>query len=318
VSNHRSRPHATGEGLRREFFLLQHIQACREAFQYLRMNSVIAVTGVAMMAIAIALPALMYVVVQNQRALLKEWGDKPSLTIFLQQNLDEPAAIDLLERFATDPSTTAIRFIHRDDAYAEFSQSSGLDLHAGRHPNPLPHVIILTPKAEVWVVDSGAELKRSLESETAVDLVLADLTWIDRLNAISRLTERSVTLLAVLLTCGGFLIVGNTTRALVDEHHKEIEVLRLVGATNSFIRRPFLYSGIIQGLLAGGAALILVQLIFVALHVPITRVAETYLSDFTISSFTPPEVAVLIALSVALGWCGAWIGTSLNLKTFNN
>lgn len=266
------------------------------------------------MAIAIALPSLMYVVIENQRAVFKEWGDKPSFTIFLKQSLDEAAATSLLSRLATNPNIATIRFIHRDDAYAAFSQSSGLNLYAEDDPNPLPHVLILTPKAEIFTQDRGAGLKKLIKTEKSVDLVLADLMWVDRLNAISLLVERSAALLAVVLVCGGVLTVGNTTRVLVDEHHKEIRVLKLVGATDSFVRRPFLYCGVAQGILAGVIALALVQLIFVVLDTPIRKVADAYLSNFEISTFTVTEAAVLVALSAVVGGCGARIGTSLNLR----
>ena len=226
MSSRRSGPQTPERNLRREFFLLQHVQACRDALQYLRANRVVSGASVAIMAIAIALPSLMYVVIENQRTVLKGWGDKPSFTIFLKQNFDEASAVALLSRLASNPDTATIRFIHRDDAYAEFSRSSGLNLYGEAHPNPLPHVLILTPKAEVLTQDNGDGLKNLIEAETSVDLILADLMWGERLNAISLLVERSAALLAVVLVCGGILTVGNTTRQLVDEHYKEIRVHR--------------------------------------------------------------------------------------------
>lgn len=274
--------------------------------------------GIAVMAIAIALPALMYAFVQNHRMLFEDWGGEPSLTVFLAQAVDEPAADLLRTQLLSDPRTMSIRFIHRDEAFAEFAAASGLAHSIDAHANPLPHVFMLTPNAEAWAVDRGAALIESLEADASIDAVLVDLAWVERLDAIGHLAERGVMLLAVVLAGGALLIVGNTIRALVHEHRDEIDVLKLVGATDAFVRRPFLYSGATHGLLAGVAAVVLVQAIFVALDSPVAGIARAYLSDFRVHGFSATQAMTLIALSTALGWCGAWLGVRLSLRPFGS
>lgn len=308
------------DGARRfrgESLVSQHLQACGESLRHLHANRLATSMGIAVMAIAIALPALMYAFVQNQHLLFEEWGGEPSLTVFLDHAVDEHAAGLLLTNLLADPRATSIRLIHRDDAFAEFAASSGLADYDTAARNPLPHVFIVTPNPNAWAVDQGAALIDSLKTHAAIDAVLVDLAWVERLDAIGSLAERGVMLLAAVLACGVLLIVGNTTRALVHEQHSQIDVLKLVGATNAFVRRPFLYSGTAYGLMAGLAAMALVQVILIALDDPVAGVAQAYLSDFRMHGFSVTQALALTGVSAMLGWCGAWLGTGLSLRHFD-
>ena len=317
MNNRRSNSPGGARRLRTESALTQHAQALGEGFGHLSANRLATVMGTTVMAIAIALPALMYAFVQNQRTLFADWGGESSLTLFLEQAVDESAAKQLLERLLADPRTVRIRFIHRDEAFKEFAASSGLVAYGDEADNPLPHVFILTPNAQEWALDRGAAFIESLTADPAIDSVLVDLAWVERLDAIGSLVERGVILLAMILAGGALLIVGNTTRALVHEQRNEIEVMKLVGATDAFVRRPFLYSGASYGLFAGVIAMALVQVIFWILDEPIAGVAQAYLSDFRLRGFTAAQAAALIGVSATLGWCGAWLATRLSLRQFD-
>ena len=317
MNNRRSNSPVGARRLRTESTLTQHAQALGASFWHLSANRLATVMGSTVMAIAIALPALMYAFVQNQRTLFADWGGESSLTLFLAQAVDENAAKQLLERLLADPRTVRIRFIHRDEAFKEFAASSGLVAYGGETDNPLPHVFILTPDAQGWASDRGAAFIESLTADPVIDSVLVDLAWVERLDAIGSLAERGVVLLSMILTGGALLIVGNTTRVLVHEQRNEIEVMKLVGATDAFVRRPFLYSGVIYGLCAGVIAMVLVQMIFWILAEPIAGVAQAYLSDFRMRGFTVAQGAALIGLSATLGWCGAWLATRLSLRQFD-
>ncbi|MCZ6770854.1 MAG: permease-like cell division protein FtsX [Proteobacteria bacterium] len=305
------------EGARRfrtESVFLQHWRALGESFKQVDANRAPTAIGIAVMAVAIALPALLYIFIQNQHALFEDWGDEASLSAFLHRGVEAGAAARLMQQLAGDSRVASVRLIHRDDAFAEFAASSGLADIADDEVNPLPHVVVLVPRAATWDADRAQSLIASLESNTSIDTVLVDFAWIDRLSAIGRVAERAVFIVALLLAGGALLIVGNTIRALVHQHQDEIEVLKLVGATDAFIRRPFLYSGAMHGFLAGAAAALLVETVFAALKNPVARVAETYLSDFTIAGFSAVQAVLLIAVSCGLGWSGAWIGIILSLR----
>lgn len=299
---------------RGESALLPHLRALIESFTQVRGNGAATLMSVAVMAIALALPAMLYGFVQNQQALSAHWGAEPTLTAFLEREASEEVAQDLARRLRIDARVGAVEFVHRDDAFAEFSTASGLAGVAAGGRNPLPHVLVVTPHASAWAYDRGQALVDSLEAEPAVDSVLVDFAWVERLQAIGALAERAVFLLALLLGAGALLIVANTVRVLVHQQRDEIEVLKLVGATDAFVRRPFLYGGALHGLLGGVAAALLVQGVFLALSAPFQRVAEAYLGDFELTGPGLTQSAALVALSCALGWLGALAGIALALR----
>ena len=299
---------------RGESLLLPHARALRESVAQMRANGAATGMSIAVMAIAIALPAMMYGFVQNQRALFENWGGEASLTVFMRSDVAADAVTRLADRLREDARVGAVEFVHRDDAFAEFSQTSGLAGVASGGTNPLPHVLLVTPHDHAWAYDRGAALLATLEGEATVDSVLVDFAWVERLQAIGALAERGVLVLALLLAGGALLIVGNTVRVLVHQQGAEIEVLKLVGATDAFVRRPFLYGGALHGLLAGVLAALLVEGVFQALSAPFERVADAYLGGFAIHGLDAGQAAALVALSGGLGWCGAVVGIHLALR----
>jgi cell division transport system permease protein len=314
VNVRRTQPAEGARRFRSESAFLQHWRALGESMRHIDANRASTALGISVMTVALALPALMYTLVENQRALVENWGGEPSLTAFLHRGLDTAEAERLMRQIAGDSRVLRVRFIHRDDAYAEFAASSGHSDLAADEVNPLPHVLVLVPNEAAWEHDRARGLIESLESNASIDSLLADFAWIDRLVKIGHLAERAVFMLAILLAGGALLIVGNTIRVLVHQHHDEVEVQKLVGATDAFIRRPFLYGGAIHGSLAGGAAVLLVQGIFAALEDPIARVSEAYLSGFAFSGMSATQAAVLVGFSCGLGWLGAWLGIALSLR----
>lgn len=299
---------------RGESALLPHTRALVQSAAQMRANGAATAMSIAVMAIALALPAMLLALVQNQQALAERWGAEPTLTAFLHRETAEPVALDLAERLRIDARVGQVEFVDRDEAFAEFSTASGLAGIAAGGRNPLPHVLVVTPHSSAWAYDRGQALVDSLEAEPAVDSVLVDFAWVERLQAIGALAERVVFVLAGLLGAGALLIVANTVRVLVHQQRDEIEVLRLVGATNAFVRRPFLYGGALHGLLGGLVAAALVHAVFLALAAPFERVAQAYLGGFELA---PPGLALsggLIALSCALGWLGAFAGIALALR----
>ena len=310
----RTNPAPGARRFRTEPFFLQHWRALGESLKHVDANRAPTAIGIAVMAVAIALPALLYIFIQNQHALFEDWGDEASLTAFLHRGVDAGAAERLMQQLSGDSRIDRVRLIHRDDAFAEFAVSSGLAGIVDDEINPLPHVLVLVPHTGTWDADRAQSLIASLESNTLVDTVLVDFAWVDRLRAIGLVAKRAVFIVALLLAGGALLIVGNTIRALVHQHRDEIEVLKLVGATDAYIRRPFLYGGAIHGFLAGVAAVLVVEAIFAVLRNPVTRVAETYLSDFTIAGFSVAQTVLLVTVSSGLGWSGAWIGVVLSLQ----
>ncbi len=283
----------------------------------MRRTPLTTVVGVAVMAIALGLPALLDALLENQRALAGAWGGKPSLTVFVTPGVERDAAQALSTQVASDADIAAVEFIDAATALAEMSAAAGVSATLDDVDADLPQMIVVTPRATAWSGGRADGLVQRLEALPDVDQVIVDFAWVERLGALEALARCGVVLLGIMLGCATMLIVGNIIRVLVEEQMPTIEVLKLIGATDAFIRRPFLYSGALQGLAAGLLALLLVEGALAALTVPVARLAAAYASRFELHSFPAVHGIVVVVLATALGWCGAWLGIGLRLNRLN-
>ena len=305
----RRRPHGA--------WLVAHLRAAREGWWQLRNNRLASLVSIAVMATALGLPTTLFALLENQQTLFSEWGAEPTLSVFLTRGTSESQARELAARWREIAEIGKVEVVSSTEAFAEFAATTGLITNGAQSANPLPHVLVVTPAAAAWEVGDGQPLVALLRRYVEVDSVLVDLAWVARLRAMSALAARAVWVLGLVLVGAMVLIVGNTIRVLVQEQIAEIEVLKLVGATDAFVRRPFLYSGALHGMVAGILGVILIEGVFFALSGPVEAVASAYLSGFTLVSPAPDFVATVIALATATGWSGAWLGTLHCLRQFD-
>ncbi len=293
---------------------LMHRRAARAGLAHCRENPLASMLAVAVMAIALALPALLAALLAQRDALLADWHVEPTLTLFLEPGVDRAAAAGLAESLAADGALATVEVISAEQAFAELAAAVGLSGELDPASNPLPHLLVVKPHASAWRDDEGRALARRLGAQDGVDDVLLDLAWLDRLAAIVRLGERSVLVLTFILLAGTVLVTANSTRVLVHQHGAEIDLYKLVGATDAFVRRPFLYSGAAYGLAAGVAAVLVVEAVLLALAGPIAAVAHAYASDYALAHPGARFVGSLLGLGTLSGWCGAWLGTRHSLR----
>jgi cell division transport system permease protein len=178
--------------------------------------------------------------------------------------------------------------------------------------NPLPHVIKVRPATSA--VAAIARLADELSALDATEFVQLDRLWIERLEAILELGGRAVNLVSLLLAAAVVLVIGNTIRLEINNRRTEIEVLKLVGATDGFIRRPFLYTGLWLGALGAVAAALMIGLGLLLLSGPVRELAALYASDFRLSGLDPADLGRLIGGGAVLGWAGAWIAAARHLR----
>lgn len=270
---------------------------------------------VAVIGIALALPAGLQLLVSNARALSGHWEGAAELSVYLKRDVDLATARELADELASDPGIAAVRLIPADEALAEFREYSGfgnaLDV---LEDNPLPHVLVLLPADPGASPEALESLRQRLAEDLPADQVQADTAWVARLQAMLELARRTVLLAALLLALGVVIIVGNTIRLDIQNRRAEIEVTKLIGATDAFIRRPFLYTGVWYGLMGGLLALILVSLSLVALDAPVRRLSGLYGSAFRLEGPGVAGGAVLIGVAIALGWLGSWVSASRNMR----
>lgn len=267
---------------------------------------------VAVLGIALALPAGLQILVANTRALAGDWEGAARISVFLQQNTRPADAKALADKLRARPDVAALDYITADQALAEFRQFSGFgDVLDTLDENPLPAVLVIMPTdpAAAAVTTLAAELEKLPEA----DRVQLDTQWLKRLQAILDIVRRAIFVLAVLFAIAVIVIISNTIRLDIQNHRAEIEVQKLVGATDAFIRRPFLYSGFWYGLLGGITAWLLSVLSLWLLSGPVRALAGLYGSQFALEGLGVNGSLLLLGTGSLLGWLGSWVAVGRHL-----
>jgi len=242
------------------------------------------------------------------------WENGARVTVYLGLETPLPQANALADQIDTDSRVAFVELVDRERALAEFRASSGLaDALDFLQENPLPHSLLITPEASYRSSDGVATLVEYLQGLPTVERVQVDLGWLQRLNALAGLLTRAATALAILLAVAVVLVIGNTVRLAIESRRDEILVAKLVGGTDAFVRRPFLYTGAWFGLGGGLVAWLLLLITFWWLSAPVARLAELYHSDFVLHGLGFENATMLIFAAMALGWLGAWVAVRRHL-----
>jgi cell division transport system permease protein len=297
-------------------YLARHAQAFVGSIGTLVRTPLASFMTIAVIGITLALPAAMMVAIDNVVQLSSGWEGPGRISLFLKRTVNEAVAQKLADQIRRRKEVAKVELISREQAFAEFKKQSGFgEVLETLERNPLPTVLVVHPASETANrPQSLEELERDLRKFDDVDLVQLDLDWVRRLHAWLGVIERSVVIVGGLLAIAVLLIVGNTIRLAVLSRRDEIEVSKLVGATDSFIRRPFLYSGLVQGLAGALLAWVLVEVSLLLLSDPVSEVASLYGSGFVLSGLDLSHSASLLATGTALGWLGARIAVGRHLQ----
>jgi cell division transport system permease protein len=269
---------------------------------------------VAAVAIALALPTALLVVLDNLRTLGGDWQRSAAVSVFLAQDLDEAEGARLRERIAQRPEVAAVALISRAEGLAEFRAYSGLGGALDQlDENPLPVVLELQLHPAALEPTRLTPFLATLEALPEVAFLREDAQWAQRFQAILGLLRAGVALLALLLGLGVLLVIGNTIRLEIENRRDEIHIMSLVGATNGFARRRFLYGGAWYGLLGGILAWLLVTLVVWLLADQAASLADLYHRAFALQGLDLADVAALLAGSALLGIIGSWIAVGRHL-----
>lgn len=265
--------------------------------------------------IALALPAGLYVATQNLADVAYGWQSSLQISLYLKDGVSAERGAALARELDALPGVGEIDYISRERSLKEFREKSGfgeaLDL---LDDNPLPAVIAVTP-APQQTQDQIEALVAKLAAKPEVELAKLDREWLDRLYAMLAIVERSVGILAVLLGVAVLVIVGNTIRLDIESRREEIEVMKLIGAPDRFIRRPFLYTGFWYGLGGGLLAWVLVSIAIALLTAPSAELAADYDSPLGLTGLSPAAGLGLVAAGIVLGWVGALVTVSRRLAS---
>lgn len=296
-------------------YLLRHVQVMLFSLGRLWRQPVASLMTIIVIGIALLLPAGLYVLLQNVNSISDQWDGASQVTLFLKNNTSEKQASQLSLELKSWPEISQSKYQSAEKSLAEFRQLSGLGtILDSLAENPLPAIIIITPQDEEISSDEIENLLSQFKKLAHVDQVQLDMEWLQRLRSISSMVQRGITILGLLLSLSVLMVIGNTIRLAILSRQSEIRVMKLVGATNTFIRRPFLYTGFWYGLLGGLLAWLTLLFTFSFLNGSINELANLYGSQFSLHWLSGLMFLILPAFGLVLGVLGAWLAVGHHLN----
>ena len=278
----------------------------RQPFASLMIILVIAVT--------LAIPAALSLVVKNAQSVSTGWDNALDFSVYLQRDLSAADASDLAKLIQQRADVESVRLITASDALQEFREQSGFGEALDQlSDNPLPHTLVVRP-GPTNTGQSIVLLQEELGNLPEADAVQVDTEWVQRFHAILDILRRAIVIGASLLGIAIVIIIGNTIRLDIQNRREEIEVTKLIGASNAFVRRPFLWTGFWYGLFGGLLAVGLVHYGLFLLAAPVARLAGLYQSGIVVISLSAVETLSAIGIGVALGLTGSWLAAARHMR----
>lgn len=262
--------------------LQQHLFALNQVFARLKQQRSSTLLMCLVIGVTLSLPGVMYIVVDNIRQLASQMQNEPRISVFLRLDIAPKQKQAIEERLAHHPKIERFHYVSRDTAWHQMLQDpSTAAVASNLAKNPLPDAFFVSPKTNT--PEALAPLQQELQALEGVELAQMDTHWIKRLHALLTLGEKAIWVLSALLGFALLTIIGNSIRLQILTQREEIEVSQLIGATDRFIRRPFLYAGMVYGIGGGLAAIALVCTIISVFNHSVSEIAELYASDFSLS-----------------------------------
>jgi cell division transport system permease protein len=293
-----------------------HLQALLGSLGRLARTPLSTLLTLMVIALALALPASLRLLVTNAQAATGNFANAIDLSVYLKTDVPLAKAQQLAEAARQRHDVADVTLISADQGLKDFRTYSGFGAAlAALKQNPLPHVLHVRPRPESSSAAALEALRSYFTAWPEVDLVQVDSEWVMRFNAILEVLRRLLLIAAALLGVGVLAVIGNTIRLEIQSRRAEIEVTKLVGGSNSFVRRPFLYTGVLYGL--GGALLAwgILALAVAVLGESVTTLARLYGSRYQLLGPDRGEVGILLGGGAALGWLGAWISAARHLRS---
>jgi len=289
-------------------YLMLHAQALFSSLGKMSRNPFTSAMTIIVMAIAISLASGFYLLVVNMQQLTGEIETSNQISLFLKPAVSDNAGKQLADRIKNNSAVERVTVITKQQGLKQFKEYSGFgDALNVLESNPLPTVIQVLPKNTLSDLKAIEGLMLAFNQLPQVDFAQLDMQWIQRMQSMMAIMQRAMFILTLLLGFAVIVITGNTIRLELQNRKDEVLVAKLVGATHSFIQRPFLYTGFWLGFSAGLLAWILVTIIMLIIQDPIERLSNLYDGSFDLSYLSFMDIISLLSLSSVLGVIGAWI-----------
>jgi len=269
---------------------------------------------IGVIAMTLALPAALHLLVKNALQISGGWENALDFSVFLDETLTVDEADGLRRLIAQRADVDDVTLITADEALEEFRAQSGFGAALDQlTSNPLPHTLVVRP-APVNTAETMQLLREELENLPETVAVQVDTDWVQRFHAILDIVDQGIGVGAVLLGLAIVVIIGNTIRLDVENRRDEIEVTKLIGASDAFVRRPFLWSGLWYGLLGGLLAVGLVEWGLYLLDEPVARLAGLYQGNVDLLGLSVSEAASVIGIGAGLGLVGSWFAATRRMR----
>ncbi|HBZ14288.1 permease-like cell division protein FtsX [Pantoea sp. NPDC088449] len=272
---------------------------------------------VMVIAISLTLPSVCYMVWKNVSQAATQWYPAPQLTVYLDKALDDTAAENVTAQLKQLDGVDNVNYLTREEALNEFRNWSGFGGSMDMlEQNPLPAVAIITPKLNFQNSDTMANLRDRVAKVQGVDEVRMDDSWFSRLAALTGLVGQIASMIGLLMVVAVFLVIGNSVRLSIFARRDTINVQKLIGATDGFILRPFLYGGALLGFGGAVLSLILSEVLVLRLQSVVAQVATVFGTTFVLEGFSWDEGLLLLLIAGIIGWIAAWLATVQHLRRF--
>ncbi len=304
----------TSGGDRFNSYLSHHRLVARESFLRLLATPVPSLMTWLVIGIAMALPGALYVGLSNIETVSRGWDGAAQISLYVHKVVSVQDSRKLARKLEQRADVASVEFISRSQALAEFQQLSGYgEVLDHLDDNPLPAVIVVRPVEQAVSAQATEQLFQQLKALPQIEQAVIDLEWLQRLYSIMALGKRLTLALAALLALGVLLVIGNTIRLAIESRRDEIVIVKLVGGTNAFVRRPFLYTGLWYGLGGGLLAWLIISSSLFWLSTPVAELAGLYQSEFQLQGLGFSESLLMWLSGGLLGLLGAWLAVSRHL-----
>jgi cell division transport system permease protein len=305
--------HKISLGRRFVMFWVNHVRQALFSLGELWRTPSASILTIGVLGVSLTLPATLHLLVKNVQHVSDSFTQAAEISLFIKDGTDDRQINSLLKILQADNDIARVTHISKQQALDEFADVSGFgSALTYLTDNPLPDVLLVLPKNTS--AGSARQLLDRLSKERIVEFGKLDIDWLTRLDAIVSLLRQAVLVIAVLLLGAVLLIIGNTIRLSIMSKKDEIEVMKLVGATNAFIQRPFLYSGVWFGIFGGLLAFLIVEAMLWWLQGAIGRVTSLYDSEFRLMAFSVTEFFSLMLLAVLLGLTGSYLSVRRHIS----
>ncbi len=290
-----------------------HKDVAMESLRRLLATPLPTLMTVLVIAIAISLPSGLYVMLKNAETISDDWDGSAQVSLFLHNKTSAEQGRKLADDLAKRKDVKRTEYISRQQALQEFEEQSGFgDLLKELGENPLPAVVVVYPNLSD--LESAEILRADLAKKGEVDLAQLDAQWVKRLHAMLDLGRRLVLALSLVLALAVLLVIINTIRLAIESRRDEIIIVKLVGGTDAFVRRPFLYTGLWYGLGGCLIALLLIQIVLMWLSDAVATLSNLYRSQFELSGLGCDVTLLMLAGSIFIGLVGAWLAVSQHIR----